>query len=110
VRNRRRYERVAFFCPLRLSALHDGPAVPGYSFDISFGGVGLTANITLERGEIVHICFLLKHGLNEETAEGLTGRVAYSCADEDGNRIGIEFLEPIQKSVQPVLTRTINNL
>jgi hypothetical protein len=110
MRDRRRYERVAFFCPLRLSVLPDGRTVPGYSFDISIGGVGLMADITLERGEIVEICFLLKNHRNEDTTESLTGRVAYSCADEDGDRIGIEFLEPIRVSAHTLLARTINNL
>jgi hypothetical protein len=36
------------------------------------------------------------------------GRVAYSRADEDGNRVGIEFIEPIQESAQPALARKLN--
>ncbi len=40
----------------------------------------------------------------------MLGRVAYSRADEDGNRIGIEFLETIRESAQPLLAQKLNNL
>ena len=42
--------------------------------------------------------------------EDVLGKVAYSRADEDGNRIGIEFLETIRESTHPALTRKLNNL
>jgi hypothetical protein len=38
------------------------------------------------------------------------GRVAYSLADEDGDRIGIEFMETINGSAQPTLANKLNSL
>ncbi|MBU4273155.1 MAG: PilZ domain-containing protein [Planctomycetes bacterium] len=106
----RRYERVAFFCPLQLTVLPDGPTVSANSFDISAGGVGLTAAVFLERGKDVRIDFHVRNGSIEETDECVLGRIAYSRADEDGNRIGIEFLETIRESAQPALTRKLDML
>ena len=93
----RRYERVAFSCGLQLTALPSGPTVPGRSFDISVGGVGITSDILLNCGQTVRVRFHLHDGSNEWTVEDVLGRVAYSYADEGENRMGIEFLETIQR-------------
>jgi hypothetical protein len=106
----RRYERVAFFCPLHLTVLQDGTMTPASAIDISIGGVGATAPLSLERGQTVRVRFHLANGSGGRIDEDVLGRVAYSRADEDGNRVGIEFIEPIREANQPVLTRTINNL
>jgi hypothetical protein len=106
----RRYERVAFFCPLQLTVLPNGPVIPGTSFDISLGGVGITANLFLERGQTVRVRFHLQNRSHGPVEEELFGRVAYSRADEDGDRIGIEFLETINNSTQPELLRRLNAL
>jgi hypothetical protein len=107
---RRRYERVAFYCPLTLSVLPDGPTVPGNSFDISIGGVGVTTKVMLERGQDVRIRFQLRNGTNETIEEEIIGRVAYCLADEDGDRIGIEFLQTVQELSQPALAKRLSNL
>ena len=102
----RRYERVAFYCPLQLTVLPNGPAVPGRSFDISIGGVGITTEIALERGTIRPGPIPpAKRSRPRAIDEDILGRVAYSRADEDGDRVGIEFLETIQESTQPELAR-----
>ncbi len=106
----RRYERAAFFSPLQLSVLPDGPTATGTSFDISIGGVGISTQIMLERGQDVRICFQLCNGSNESIEEEVLGRVAYCRADEDGNCMGIAFLQTIRESTQPVLTRKVNRL
>lgn len=106
----RRFERVAFFCPLQLTVLPNGPTVPANSFDISAGGVGVTAAVFLERGKDVRVDFHVKNGSHEECVESVLGRIAYSWADEDGNRIGIEFLETIRKSAQPGLMEKLDVL
>jgi len=106
----RRYERVAFFCPLRLTVLPDGPTVPANSFDISLGGVGLATGASLPQGQSVSVRFQLKNAAGKPVEEIALGRVAYVRADEDGNRVGIEFLEPIRDSAQPELSRKLNNL
>jgi c-di-GMP-binding flagellar brake protein YcgR len=108
--DRRRYERVAFFCPLQVTLLPSGPTVPGSSFDISLGGVGLTANIAMERGQSVFVYFQIRGPSHELTEEGVLGRVAYVRSDEDGNRIGVEFLETIRASSSPALARIVDKL
>jgi c-di-GMP-binding flagellar brake protein YcgR len=106
----RRYERVAFFCPLHLTVQPDGPTVPGRSFDVSLGGVGICAGVLLERGQTVRIRFHLHNGSTKYIDEDIMGRVAYCRADEEGNRMGIEFLETIRETTQPALARKLNSL
>jgi c-di-GMP-binding flagellar brake protein YcgR len=107
MQEKRRYERVAFFCPIRLSVLPDGPDLPANSFDISIGGVGLVAPISLERGQEVEVHFSLKNPHGEPVEESMMGRVAYARADEDGNRIGVEFLRTLQLETHPLLARKL---
>ena len=107
---RRRYERVPFFCPLHLIVLPEGTSTPANSIDISMGGVGITSVVSLERGQSVCIRFHLKNGSFETSDEDVVGRVAYSRADEDGNRLGIEFLEPIRASTHPLLLHKVEAL
>ncbi|MBN1394415.1 MAG: PilZ domain-containing protein [Pirellulales bacterium] len=107
---RRRYARMAFFCPVRLSALPNGGPVAANTFDISIGGVGLAAPVSLERGVDVRVRFIMKNDSGELVEEEVLGRVAYTQADEDGNRIGIEFLEVVSESSHPMLTRKLNSL
>lgn len=107
---KRRYERLAFFCPVCLDVLSDGPAVSAYSYDISIGGVGVIADITLERGTHVRVRFQLRNDLSEIVEEEVLGRIAHTRADENGNHVGIEFLTIVQESSQPALSKQINKL
>jgi hypothetical protein len=106
----RRYERVAFYCRLQLTVLPNGPVGPGNSFDISIGGVGITTALLLECGQQVSIRFYLHNGRSEEVHADVLGQVAYCQSDENGNRVGVEFLAPIQNATQPVLAKKINSL
>jgi hypothetical protein len=101
---------VAFFCPLHLTVQPSGPTVPSRSFDISLGGVGLTTEVPLERGQTVRVTFHLNHNGSEEVDEDILGRVAYAKADEDGIRMGVEFLETIRESSYPALAKKLNSL
>ena len=106
----RRYERVAFYCGLEVTVMPDGPTALARSFDLSLGGVGITAAMMLNRGQTVRVRFHLQKGSNEWTDEEVFGRVAYLCAEEGGNRIGIEFAETIRESTTPALVRRLNAL
>jgi c-di-GMP-binding flagellar brake protein YcgR len=106
----RRYERVAFFCPVQLTVLSDGATVPGNAFDLSLGGVGIIAEVMLERGQDVRIRFQLSNGSKQVIEEDMLGRVAYCRADEDSSCMGIEFLQTVQASTQPALMRKLNSL
>lgn len=108
--NLRCYERVAFYCRLQLTVLPHGQVVPGNSFDISIGGVGITSALLLERGQQVSIRFYLHNGRSEEVHADVLGQVAYCRSDEDSNQIGIAFLAPIQETTQPALAKCINSL
>ena len=107
---RRRYERVAFFSRVQLTVLPNGPILSGRSFDISIGGVGIMADTTLARGQAVRVRFRLHNGPNDWIEEDAEGRVAYVHADEDSNRLGIEFVATINASTQPVLAHALDAL
>jgi hypothetical protein len=106
----RRYERVAFFCPLRVAVLPDGPVVAANSIDISLGGVGFTTAASLQQGQSVAVRFQLKDKVGRPVEEVAMGRVAYARADEDGNRVGVEFLETVRDADQPLLSKKLNRL
>ena len=107
---KRRYERVAFFCPLKLTVLPDGPCVTANAFDISLGGVGLFTGASLQIGQNVSVRFQLKTASGKPIEESAIGRVAYIRADEDGNRVGIEFMDVLRDSAQPELAKKLNRL
>jgi c-di-GMP-binding flagellar brake protein YcgR len=106
----RRYERVPFFCPVEVTVLPDGPTVSGYCFDISLGGVGITLNTLLERGQDVCISFQLRRDSDKNVKESVFGRVASLQSDVDCNRVGIEFLGGISQAHQSQLATMIGSL
>lgn len=110
IHRQRHYERLPFYCRLQLTILPNGPVIAARSFDISAGGVGITSNVLLDPGQSVRVRFHLPNGSYKWIREDVVGNVAYSRADEDGNRIGIEFLETIQESRQPVLAQKLSAL
>jgi hypothetical protein len=93
---------------MELTVFPNGPIVPAECFDISFGGVGITAGIKLERGQLVQLRFNLLDG--PDMAVQVMGRTAYSLVEEAGNRIGIQFLEQIRNTRQPCLAQKPDNL
>jgi c-di-GMP-binding flagellar brake protein YcgR len=107
---RRRYERVACFIPVQLTVLPSGPVLQARSFDISRGGVGVMAEKLLERGQAVSIRVHFSNGSPDGADEDVLGRIAYARADEDGDRIGVEFISPIQESITPMLAKKLESL
>ena len=108
--SRRRYERVQFYCDIAMTPLPEGQTVPAYSFDLSLGGVGVMADVALPRGHLVRLDFHLKDRQQNSITETILGNIAYSKADEDGNRLGIEFLEPIHQTAAAELTRRLQEI
>jgi hypothetical protein len=84
--------------------------VPGTSFDVSISGIGITLGIWLDRDKEVCVRLHFNNSSQEPVEEDILGRVAYSRADEDGNRIGVEFLENVQEATQPELAQKLNEL
>ncbi len=93
---RRRYERVVFLCKAAV-ALSGGAAVPAQTLDISAGGVGLITRAAFPAGTLVVVSFYLKDVRDGEVVEQTLGRVVNLRADLDGNSLGVEFLEPLDR-------------
>jgi c-di-GMP-binding flagellar brake protein YcgR len=106
----RRYQRVPFFHEVGLTAGKASAAAPARSFDISLGGVGVFTQAHLERGQLVQVAFHLRDARQQAFVETVAGHVAYLRASEDGNQLGIEFLEPIRVDTHPRLLRAIERL
>jgi c-di-GMP-binding flagellar brake protein YcgR len=106
----RRYQRVPFFHEVELAAGKPAVAAPARSFDISLGGVGVFTQAHLERGQLVQVVFHLRAVRQPGLVETVAGHVAYLRAAEDGNQLGIEFLEPIREDTHPHLLRVIERL
>jgi c-di-GMP-binding flagellar brake protein YcgR len=104
---RRRFERVPFFCDVALTVLPDGPTIAAHSVDISLGGVGMTIPSAVEPGRTVMLAFTLRRTSGGNAVNRVSGRVARCDADSDGNRLGVEFLEPLSESTSPQLVERI---
>jgi c-di-GMP-binding flagellar brake protein YcgR len=109
VMNKRRYERVSCLCDVTVSVLPGGTAIAARCLDLSLGGVGLITQNTFQTGQVVALTFFLKDATKKEVRERVTGRVVHLRADVDANRIGVEFLEPLQGSQCPVLMYRLLN-
>jgi c-di-GMP-binding flagellar brake protein YcgR len=101
--DRRRFERVQFFCEVQLTALPEGKVFPGRTLDISLGGVGLVMQAALKPGQMVAVSFLLRDKSGAEIGNRVLGRVVNLRADADANLIGVEFVEPLSQSGNPRL-------
>src|SRR5262249_41378611 len=107
---RRRFERVQFFCEVQLTALPEGKVYAARSLDISLGGVGLVVQASFKPGQIVAVSFLLGDKLGAEIGNRVMGRVANLRADADANLIGVEFDEPLNHSANPRLFRKVMDI
>lgn len=110
MQSQRRYERVPFFCPVELTAMPEGKTFPARSLDVSLGGVGVLSQTGLEREHLVSVAFVFDGDPKKRVCETLMGRVASFRADDSGNVLGIEFLEPVSDAKHPTLARKLQNL
>lgn len=104
---KRRYERVDFFCRVLLAIQPDGPTVEANTLDVSLGGVGVMTGSVFEKGQLVTISFFLKDRSQKDITDNVMGRVANVRADYDITRVGVEFLEPLRESEHPVLVKKV---
>jgi c-di-GMP-binding flagellar brake protein YcgR len=104
---RRRYERVQFLCDASVTALPNGAAIAARTLDISLGGVGLLTRTVLEPGQAIAVSFSLRDSTQKEIKEQAFGRVVAFRADLEGNRVGVEFSEPLNESRNPELVRRL---
>ena len=108
--NRRRYERVPFYCAVTLTAPPEAAEVAARTIDVSLGGVGLACPTAPAVGRVVTLTFHLGRGGGPTVAERVAGRVANVCCDPDVNRIGVEFAAPLDRAANPALVRAIEEL
>jgi hypothetical protein len=104
------YQRVPFLRPITVVPMPGTRTVEARSLDISIGGVGLTCPVSLTRGQEVELAFPLDDPQLGKCIERIRGRVVNFVADLDGNLVGVEFLEPLQASRNPALTRAVARL
>ena len=108
--DRRRYERVPFFCQVGLAAGPAGRQEYGRSIDLSQGGVGVMTPASFAKGQLVTVTFFLRDGRQQEVRNQMVGRIVSLQADMDANRVGVEFLQPLDKAVCPELMRKLVTL
>ncbi len=96
VTERRNYVRVPFLHPITIALSPDGRPIDASSIDISLGGVGLSSRGSFQKGDVVIVTFRVKDPRLGFVSEHVSGRIVNFVADFDENRIGVEFLEPLQ--------------
>lgn len=106
----RRYERVPYFGRVDLTPAAGGPTIEAAAVDISLGGVGLISPRLLRKGDMVRASFPLLDAKGQRVVEVVAARVAFVQADFEGNRLGLEFLEPIGRASCPALARKVERL
>jgi hypothetical protein len=109
VENRRAYERVPFFCEVRVSVRSQRPAIAAHTCDISRGGVKLASPVVLRPGTEVLLEFALNEG-EGAPPEKVFGRVVRCDADVDANYVGIEFSERLSEIETPSLWQRLVNI
>lgn len=102
---KRRFQRVPFFCAVVLKTSPGGLPVACRTMDISLGGVGLATSAGLELGQTVSLSFSLRDAAGRPIVDEVAGRVAHMRAELDGNVVGVEFLELLTQAKHPELMR-----
>jgi c-di-GMP-binding flagellar brake protein YcgR len=107
---RRRYERVSFFCRLTITPVSGGPPFEAQSVDISLGGVGIASRKLVAVGQLLAIAFHVKTPAQKEAVEQVFGKVVRVVSDIDGHHLGIDFIEPLKAAQTPELCRKVERL
>jgi c-di-GMP-binding flagellar brake protein YcgR len=107
---RRNYLRVPFSQDVSVVGPAPSKPVSARTLDISLGGVGVYCSMSFARELRVSVVFRLRGPGDAVVEESVPGRVVSLSADDRGNRIGIEFLEPLQPGRFPVLSRVVARL
>jgi c-di-GMP-binding flagellar brake protein YcgR len=107
---RRRYERVSFFCRLTIAPISGGPAFEAQCVDISLGGAGIASRKLVAVGQLVAITFHIKTARQQDVAEQMFGKVVRVVSDIDGHHLGVDFVEPLRSAQTPELCRKVERL
>jgi hypothetical protein len=103
------YQRVNFLSRVTLSTGGD-PPIEARTVAISLGGSVVISPRVVPLGRRLTIAFHVRGLSGARVVEIVEGRVVNVRADLDGNRLGIEFLEPLGNERCPELTRTVEEL
>jgi c-di-GMP-binding flagellar brake protein YcgR len=108
--DRRAFVRVPYLKPVIVTVPPDRRKIEASSLNISLGGVGLACQASFRKGQVLVVTFRLSDPKRGVVEESVTGRVMNLVADSDGNRVGVEFVEPLQHSTFPALVRAVERL
>jgi c-di-GMP-binding flagellar brake protein YcgR len=98
--DRRRYERVPFLTRAELFVMPDGPAFAADVTDLSVGGLGVLSPRAVEQGARVKVEVAIPDGGG---TEAIVAKVVHQRITVEGNFLGIEFMELLSKSYNPLL-------
>lgn len=111
IAERRTYVRVPFMKAVELTVHVANQTVEARTIDISLGGVGIiTQGGVIVAGQFVTVAFRLHDARLGVRVERVAGRVANFRADLDGNRVGVEFMAPLNEAEYPALVRAVEQL
>jgi PilZ domain-containing protein len=108
--DRRRDERVPFYCEVRLTAQVERTSVIAHTCDLGMGGVKLVSPVTLSAGSVVMLAFVLTDRFGHKAIEHVIGRVAWCKCDHESKFLGVEFASSLQEEANPLLSRRLLEL
>jgi c-di-GMP-binding flagellar brake protein YcgR len=107
---RRRYERVSFFCRLTITPVSGGTPFEAQCVDISLGGAGIASRKLVAVGQLVAISFHIKTPAQKEVVEQIFAKVVRVVSDIDGHHLGVDFIETLRAAQNPELCRKVERL
>jgi c-di-GMP-binding flagellar brake protein YcgR len=106
---RRQYQRVPFHCRTTIAARGAGEPVEGWAVDLSLVGLQLASMRNFPIHQLIAITFHLKDVSLNAIAERADGVIVRRHAESEGYLYGVEFLDPLDTSRQPLLLRKLEN-
>jgi c-di-GMP-binding flagellar brake protein YcgR len=107
---KRRYERVSFFCRVTLAPMSGGSPFEAQCVDISLGGAGISSRKLIAAGQPISVTFHMKNAAQKDVAEPVFGKVVRVVSDIDGHHLGVDFVEPLQATRNPELCKKVERL
>ncbi len=106
----RRYGRVGFMCKLELAGATGDAPQPAQAIDLSLGGVGAVTSAVFSPGQMVTVTFFHRDPTHGEMVDRVLGQVTNFSADVDANKLGIQFLQPLNEAEHPALVGKLVSL
>jgi c-di-GMP-binding flagellar brake protein YcgR len=106
---RRQYQRVPFHCRTTFAARGAGDPVEGWTIDLSLVGVQMASTRNFPLQQLISITFHFKDLTLKAIAERADGVIVRKHAESEGYLYGVEFLDSLDSSRQPLLLRKLEN-